>query len=144
MLRSKENMNKVKQPKVQYLYVRDHNNFPVGTFAYKVKQKKDGSFKLSYAYSVFYMRDQYIRAYGRNLTRERLEDSPCVLKGDCPERLLVQAVRAVSKAPVNYWAFGGKGGKEKNYPRLGHRFASACRFTAAKLGAVLGKQTMAA
>jgi len=130
--------------KIQYLYVRDHNNFPVGTFAYKMKKTKKGKFKLSYAYSVFYMGDEYSRAFGRNLTKERLRDSPCTLKGANPERLLVQAVRAVSKAPVNLWAFGGKGGSTKKPPQLGHRFASACRFTAAKLGAALGRQLTAA
>ena len=117
---------------VKYLYVRDNNNFPVGTFAYKAKKTKKGKTKLSFAYSAFYMKDQFSREYGRELTAERLGDSALTLKGESAERLLIRALRQVAKDPSNPWV--------KGRPALGHRFASACRATAAKLGAALGKQ----
>ena len=115
--------------KTKYLYVRDNNNFPVGTFAYKVKTKGE-KVKLSFAFSVFYMSDEYSRKFARAMTKERLE-KPIVLKGSDPGRLLVQALRMVSKNPVNHWRTGK--------PQLGHRFATACRQTARRLGSTLAR-----
>ena len=127
-------MSKAKHPKVKYLYVRDNKNFPVGTFAYKVKQKKNGSVTLSYAFSVFYMGDNFNKDFGRDLSCGRLANRPLVLHGSDPEVLLVDALDFAADDRVNHWS--------KKRRRLGHRFANACRRTAARLDSALPLQNL--
>ena len=121
---------------VKYLYVRDSKNFPVGTFAYKVREvpgSELGKYRLSYAFSVFYMGDTYDKGFARDLTRGRLENSGLEIAGNDLGELVAKAVSR-SASGVNYWSNG------KNFSKLGHRFRSACRRTAKKLMSALKQE----
>lgn len=124
-----------KQPQVKYLYVRDQNNFPVGTFAYRVKEKK-GRCKLFYAFSVFYMSDTFNKDFARDLTRGRMENNPQTMSGSDPEALLVDALDLTAEERTNHWS--------KRRPKLGHRFANACRRSAGRLDSAIHRTRKAA
>lgn len=124
------------KPKVKYLYVRDHDDFPVGTFAYKLKKKKNGCYKMSYAYSAFYMKDQFNKIFARDITRGRLENKPLVLFGTDSELLLIHALELAASLRANHWA--------KKRTKLGHRFTSACTRTAAVLTSACERTSAAA
>jgi hypothetical protein len=137
---------------INFIFVRDRKNFPVGCFAYSEMIGSDGSVQgLSFGYSIFFMgetlgvKDVFSKARGRSVAEGRLLKKARTFNGSRDEilstdELVIGMLRWCADAGYHLWAF-----KEDDNPRaLGHRFMSACNRTAAKLEGVLKRKREAA
>lgn len=132
---------------INFIFVRDHNNFPVGCFAYSEMIGSDGTVQgLSFGYSIFFMNgDKFDRARGRSVAEARLVKKGRSFSGArdeilSPEELVIGMLRWCGESNFHLWAL-----QHDDNPRpLGHRFKSACLRMAAKLEGVLQRKREAA
>jgi len=139
---------------VNFIFVRDRNNFPVGCFAYSEMVNVDGNVtELSFGYSIFFLggNEKFDRARGRAIAQGRLMRKAHKFSGPrdevlSPDELVIGMLRWCGEAGHHLWAMAGNNGiDESPSPRpLGHRFKSACLRTAAKLEGVLQRKREAA
>ena len=132
------NMNNIK-----FIFVRDHNNFPVGCFAYRDAFTGDAfTLKFSgvgeidgmnYGYSIYYFGDKFNRALARQVAQARLEKNPRTIYGKLPQReMVLEMLRLTGKTEIHQWA------SVEGEPRpLGYRFRGACVRAADKLAKVI-------
>ena len=123
---------------VNFIFVRDENNFPVGCFAYRNTETG-----IEYGYSIFYMGgvDIFNRAMGRSIAQGRLEKSPSEVRtSGSSNQLVVEMLKHAHNVGFHQWSL-----REDFMPRpLGHRFRYACKRTTEKLLATIKRKQTAA
>jgi len=123
---------------VKYIYARDDKNFPVGCFAYTVKEENNHISLLYYAFSIYYMKDKFNKKRARDVAYGRLEKSPLVLSFATDRGFdvaLVDIIKCGHEYLVHPWHQHPKPSPGHIFcsERPGHRFRSACRYTVEKL-----------
>ena len=125
----------------KYLYVRDENNFPVGCFAYTVEEHSDVHNRLSYAFSIYYMKDKFNKEIARTVAEGRLNGGkPMIMGYDSSKRsaeeVLVEVLQGwADHIPLTVYCGHPWAPRQENGDRrpCGHRFRGACRRTAQRL-----------
>ena len=138
---------------INFIFVRDRKNFPVGCFAYSEMIGSDGTVQgLSFGYSIFFMgetlgvKDVFSKARGRAVAEGRLLKKARTFNGPRDEilstdELVIGMLRWCAESGAHLWALNDYDDKPRP---LGHRFMSACNRTAAKLEGVLQRKREAA
>lgn len=141
---------------VKFIFVRDHNNFPVGCFAYSEPFDTEPP-GMNYGYSIYFFGDKFDRARARQVAQGRLEKDPrAVYNLNGQEELILKMLETTVDTETHQWALRLANGDDdlslavlKNgaayVPRfLGHRFLGACARTAEKLAVVVKRRKEAA